>query len=263
MTSSTHGDGSARDAVAAQADAAFHALQMLDAIDWSRPSVLDGWTVAALGCHIAISLQRITEVTGHPTDERPLSVAEYIAGYAASSAEIADREADTAARLSPADILAEVRTRRDEAKATLEAGIGGDAIFLAPGGPMRYDDYLVTRVLELVVHTDDLGRSVPDQRPPEIDRGALRLVTRLLADILAARAPGRSVELRVPPYVAVQCVEGPRHTRGNPPNVVETDPLTWVRVAAGRLEWTEALQSGALTASGERADLRPYLPLVG
>ena len=72
---------------------------------------------------------------------------------------------------------------------------------------------------------------------------------------MATRAPGRSLELRVPPYAAVQCVEGPRHTRGTPPNVVETDPLTWIRLAAGRLDWREAVTSGAVRASGERADL--------
>jgi hypothetical protein len=94
-----------------------------------------------------------------------------------------------------------------------------------------------------------------------LDRTALRLVTQACADVLAARAPGRSLELRVPPYAAVQCVEGPRHTRGTPPNVVETDPLTWVRLAAGRLGWPDALTSGLVRASGERADLSGWLPL--
>ena len=67
------------------------------------------------------------------------------------------------------------------------------------------------------------------------------LVTQACADVMATRAPGGSLELRVPPYAAVQCVEGPRHTRGTPPNVVETDPLTWIRLATGRLAWREAV----------------------
>jgi hypothetical protein len=67
----------------------------------------------------------------------------------------------------------------------------------------------------------------------------------------------------VPPYVAVQAVEGPRHTRGTPPNVVETDPLTWVRVAAGRVPFAAAVAHGDVRASGQRADLAPYLPLLG
>ena len=78
---------------------------------------------------------------------------------------------------------------------------------------------------------------------------------------LAQQVPGRSVELRIPPHVAVQCIEGPRHTRGTPPNVVETDAATWLRLAAGQLTWVDAVAAGTVTASGNRADLSPYLPL--
>ena len=68
--------------------------------------------------------------------------------------------------------------------------------------------------------------------------------------------------MRVPPFAVVQCVEGPRHTRGTPPNVVETSPLTWVRLATGREEWARAREEGAVTASGERADLGGLLPVL-
>lgn len=95
----------------------------------------------------------------------------------------------------------------------------------------------------------------------EPDRRDLRAAVRLLLDRLTEVAPGRSVEVRVPPYAAVQCVEGPRHVRGTPPNVVETDPLTWVALATGRLSWADAVAQGRVHASGERADLSPYLPL--
>jgi hypothetical protein len=78
---------------------------------------------------------------------------------------------------------------------------------------------------------------------------------------LAQQVPGRSVEVRVPPHVAVQCIEGPRHTRGTPPNVVETDAATWLRLTTGELTWADALGQGKVTASGNRADLSPYLPL--
>jgi hypothetical protein len=78
---------------------------------------------------------------------------------------------------------------------------------------------------------------------------------------LAQQVPGRSVELRIPPHVAVQCVEGPRHTRGTPPNVVETDAATWLRLATGELTWVAAVTEGRVTASGNRADLSGYLPL--
>ena len=89
----------------------------------------------------------------------------------------------------------------------------------------------------------------------------LRLLTKHFLAVLEQRAPGRSVEVRVPPYAAVQAVPGVRHTRGTPPAVVETDPETWVALATGRLSWAEADAAGAISASGERADLSAYLPL--
>lgn len=74
-------------------------------------------------------------------------------------------------------------------------------------------------------------------------------------------APGHTVEVRVPPFAAIQCIEGPRHTRGTPPNVVETDAQTWLALASGDLTWTDALASGTVHASGSRADLTDVLPL--
>ena len=88
-----------------------------------------------------------------------------------------------------------------------------------------------------------------------------RTAARYLLYLLAARHPGRILEVRVPPAAAVQCLPGPVHTRGTPPNVVETDPLTWIRLATGRLGWTDAVASAAVHASGPRADLGAYLPL--
>lgn len=94
-------------------------------------------------------------------------------------------------------------------------------------------------------------------------RPALALAVRGLAERLAETAPGRHVELRVPPYTAVQCVEGPRHTRGTPPNVVEADPVPFVLLCAGRLAWTAAVGDGRVRTWGDRADLSPWLPLAG
>jgi hypothetical protein len=93
------------------------------------------------------------------------------------------------------------------------------------------------------------------------ERADLALAVRHLAEELAARAPGRSVEVRIPPYAAVQAIPGPRHTRGTPPAVVETDSATWIGLATGRLSWWEAVESGRVAASGERTDLTPFLPL--
>jgi hypothetical protein len=90
---------------------------------------------------------------------------------------------------------------------------------------------------------------------------ALRIAVRALADRLATEQPGRSVEVRIPPYAAVQCIAGPRHTRGTPPNVVETDPATFVGLACGFIAWADAVGMGTVHVSGERADLGPLLPL--
>jgi len=79
--------------------------------------------------------------------------------------------------------------------------------------------------------------------------------------LLTAKAPGRAIEVRVPPYAAVQCGDGPLHTRGTPANVVEMNAQTWLALAAGEILWSEALDNGAISASGARADLTQYLPL--
>ncbi|HXW47251.1 MAG TPA: sterol carrier family protein [Streptosporangiaceae bacterium] len=92
-------------------------------------------------------------------------------------------------------------------------------------------------------------------------RAAVRAAVTYTLGLLADQAPGRSVEVRIPPFAAIQCVAGPRHTRGTPPNVVETDPMTWLGLASGRLDWAAAVSSGRLRASGQRADISGYLPL--
>jgi hypothetical protein len=85
---------------------------------------------------------------------------------------------------------------------------------------------------------------------------------RYLLEELADRAPGTSVEVRVPPFGVCQCIEGPRHTRGTPPNVIETDPATWLDLATGRIGWDAAVGNGRVLASGSRADLSDWLPLA-
>lgn len=135
-------------------------------------------------------------------------------------------------------------------RATLGGWTGADAatyrpvVSVAPGK---------STPISTVAEDLDAGRT-PD---PQLLATAVRALLRALA----TAAPGRSVEVRVPPYGAVQCVEGPRHTRGTPPNVIETDPLTWVSLATGRLSWAAAVAAGRVRRSGDRADLTSYLPL--
>lgn len=101
----------------------------------------------------------------------------------------------------------------------------------------------------------------PDQLATAEAAGDIRALVKHYLAALEVRAPGRSVEVRVPPFAAVQVVPGVRHTRGTPPAVVETDAETWLALATGRTTWGDALDSGSVLASGERTDLSPYLPL--
>ena len=93
------------------------------------------------------------------------------------------------------------------------------------------------------------------------ERADLKLLTKHYLALMEAKAPGKSVEIRVPPFAAVQCIEGVRHTRGTPPAVIETDAATWIALATGELAWEDALAAGTVRASGERTDLAAYLPL--
>src|ERR1700712_2521235 len=95
------------------------------------------------------------------------------------------------------------------------------------------------------------------------DRQTLATAVRYSLQLLAERAKGNTVEVRVPPFAAVQCIEGPGHTRGTPPNVVELDAATWLALATGTLTWEAGVASGAVHASGQRADLTGYIPIPG
>lgn len=108
-----------------------------------------------------------------------------------------------------------------------------------------------------------LGPWLHESDPAPPDRDALAGAVRSTARMLAALAPGASVEVRIPPFVAVQCISGPRHSRGTPPNVVETDPRTWLLVATGLLSFEDAVQRGQVDLSGPRAgDVIRWFPLV-
>ena len=93
------------------------------------------------------------------------------------------------------------------------------------------------------------------------DRDSIALAVRYLLEVLASDFEGHTVEVRVPPWGAVQAIEGPRHTRGTPPNVIETDASTWIALATGSLAWADAVSAARASASGQRADLSEVLPL--
>lgn len=144
-------------------------------------------------------------------------------------------------------------------------GLPLTAVVQTPSGPATVEDALAVHLVALVLAGDDLNRPHPDAPPVVLGRGALARCSRALTAVLADRHPGRSVEVRIPPFAAVQCAvgdPGPRHTRGTPPNVIETDAVTFLRLAVGRMPWAQAVASGRVAASGLRADLTPVLPLL-
>ncbi len=117
----------------------------------------------------------------------------------------------------------------------------------------RADEPWITQAREILAQLDS-GR--------EVSRDDQRAVVKASLTALVERAPGRSVEVRIPPFAAVQVVEGATHRRGTPPAVVETDPQTWLALALGELTWSQAIAAGRLVASGARSDISALLPLI-
>ena len=200
-----------------------------------------------------------------PTTDTALPIHEFVTRYRRDVETITAATLEASAGLSGTEVVAQLESAIDELAGRLEAGVRLAEVIMTRRGPTKIEDYLATRIIELVVHTDDLNRSVPEALPATLQRSALSQCTRTLAGILEGQHPGRSVEVRVPPYAAVQCAigdPGPTHTRGTPPNVVETDPVTFLRLATGRIVWAEAIANGSVHASGLRADLAAVLPVL-
>ncbi|MCU1595759.1 MAG: hypothetical protein JWO12_3151 [Frankiales bacterium] len=231
-----------RSALAAQLDVFVAGIEQLDPAGRTDCA---GWTVADLDNHMANNLKGLAAVAERKVDER----ADGGVAFWSDQLEAFAPTADGIARGG------RLRTK-DFVQPALEAldTYPEDTVVHQATGNHSLADAAIFRLIEGVVHGLDVGI--------EPQPAALRLVVKELTKAFAAKHPGRSVELRVPPYSAVQCLEGPRHTRGTPPNVVEAQPVAWVRVAAGREAWTDLVRTGRITASGERSDLSPLLPLV-
>jgi uncharacterized protein (TIGR03083 family) len=250
--------------------AAWRAVERLvDAIPdmaFDRPTRLGEWRVAELVGHLsrnpshlgrmlaAVESADAAELAGLPQR----SLLEYY-NSATPEPAIAARGVREAAGKPPDQLRAELHDLTASA-IDLLATVPDDAVLLMGRSTTVVADYLPSRCVEACVHSLDLAAATGAD--PGLVPAAVGIATRLLATMLAARVPGRSVELRVPPYTAVQLVTGPRHTRGTPPNVVEMDGATWLEVATGRVGFGDAVSAGRIASSGERADLSPYLPVM-
>ncbi|MFF9108120.1 sterol carrier family protein [Streptomyces sp. NPDC014776] len=255
----TYDPAKIRTAVHAQFGHVRQAVAALTPEQLALPTRLGEWTVRDLAAHLTMTVAAVSRALER---EEPATADLALLDYASATAPFAEAIATGTRQLAAAqpDLDALFARTEQELAERLDAAGASRVLDIRAGG-ITLTDFLVTRALELVVHTDDLNAAVPGLDVP-LDRQALAACTRLLADTLAAKAPGGATEVRIPPYAVVQCVEGPRHTRGTPPNVVETDPLTWIRLATGRLEWKDAVADAKVSASGERADLSGLLPLL-
>ncbi len=215
------------------------------ALDPNGPTDCEGWTVAQLETHIAITARGLARIVGG------------VDGPASGSTKEWAQQTPELAEVANAMAKEEHLRLADHADAAVVAlqDAPGDRVVEQITGRHTLRDAAMFRLIEAVVHGLDAAVA-PDKR-------ALAAVTKELAQLLADRHPGHSVEVRIPPYAAVQCVEGPRHTRGTPPNVVETDPVSYLRLVSGRESWASLVTTGRVRASGERSDLSGLVPLLG
>lgn len=223
-------------------------VEAFAALDPAAPSRIPGWSVADLERHVSQTAHSLARLAAGPPAAGKLGG---LREWAQALPGIADQIAQRVVS-EPAAPLAESMVTT---LAVLDAADPRKPVRQLTG-THRLAEATLFRLVEAVVHGFDLPE------PPQPDRDARRIVVRALADLLGDKAPGRSVELRIPPVAAVQVIEGPRHTRGTPPGVVETDPDTFLLLATGRMAWAEATRTGLLRASGERTDLSEFLPLL-
>lgn len=230
----------------------------LESAEFERPTRLGQWRIAELVAHIGMS--NLSRYLDGPSALRAgMDTVDWVRGCASAATVVDERAHAMTDEARPAELRALVR----EARLSIEKALANvDPTFVVPSrfGDISVADYLATRCVELTVHALDLTAAM--DRESSLDRDATAVAVKLLLNALAVMAPGKSVEVRVPPYGAVQCVEGPRHTRGTPGNVVEMDAVAWLELATGRVAWTNAVDHGRVHASGERADLSALLPLL-
>ena len=248
------------DAYLTQSSALARWLTELPETAFAGASVLDGWDVRTLVGHLVLIHEGQARVLATRSTAAPIPAARYVQAYRPEVERILESTRTTAADHSPAELIA--RLAAEEPLRDAAQDVEDRTVLDGPRGPITALDWLLTRIVDLAVHVDDLSRSVPDRPAAPLLRPALASAVRTLAEALAAQVPGRSVELRIAPFVAVQAVPGPRHTRGTPPNVVETDGPTWLRIATGRRAFAAAVADGSVRASGNRADLSEFLPLL-
>ena len=240
-------------------------LRELPPEEFSTPSVLPGWDVRTLTGHLVLIHAGLARILDRPSRSAPVPLPEWVRRYRRDVDQITELTTSTSGYHPGPELVVQLEAAVEELESRLLTDGPLPPVLDSPRGATSLPDFLATRVVEVVVHADDLSRSLPGHPPIVLHRRALSLCSRTLASVLSGQHPGRSIEVRIPPFAAVQCGigdPGPTHTRGTPPNVVETDAVTFLRMATGRITWAEAVQTGRVAASGLRADLSGALPLL-
>lgn len=244
--------------VVAQARHVATALTALPASAFSTPTRLDDWDLRLLTGHLLAVQDITTRFLAEETQSRPANLVTVVRSVRARQAEIDELTRGVSGR-DPGPRLAQQLRRNVGELASWEDRTIPEVLEGSP--PMRALDFLRLTAVEWIVHADDIAHAIGEEIP--LERQAMADAVRCMAETLAQANPGGSIEVRVPPFSAVQCgaAGDPTHTRGTPPNVVECEPIVFLRLATGRVRFAETIGHG-LSASGSRADISAFLPVL-
>ena len=203
----------------------------------------------------------LARLLDHPTSERALPIHEFVTHYRRDVEMIMTSTLEASAGLSGPEVAVLLESAIDDLEVKLDAGVMMSQVISTPRGPTTIEDFVATRIVELVVHTDDLNRSVPEVAPAALQRSGLSRCTRTSqASWRASVGPLRRGAGPATPRCNAGSAIQARHCSGHSAECRETDPLTFLRLATGRITWADAISDGTVHASGLRANLDPVLP---
>ncbi|GAB3623518.1 hypothetical protein GCM10027418_16010 [Mariniluteicoccus endophyticus] len=237
-------------------------LSRLSQSDYTRLTPRPGHRVGTLVGTLIVCEADLIGALSRSTSARPGSLADYLQGERFTRHNREDLARELAQHESGASLAEQFRSQADELKMLLDEPTVPSVVTVGHQS-LRLVDLLRATTIELLLGTDDLDTALP-HHDIEWSREALATGVRALTEVIAQRHPGRSIEVRVPPFAAVQCGMGddPSHTRGTPPNVVETDARTFLRLVHDRTRFADEVAAGRLHASGTRSDLSAWFPLL-
>lgn len=217
--------------------------------------------VRDVAAELLVTQRQLLDALDQPTTQRPQPLTIQLGGLRLARSQRKDLAAELAEHDPGPALAGQFHQQMLEISRQLKSA--GLPEVVSTSAPLRLVDVLRLVTVEWVLHSDDLSRAVPGHRPIQWQRTVLADAVRALAEMMRAQHPGQEVEIRVPPFAAIQCGtgDGPRHTRGTPPNVVECEPISFVRLCRGRHSLAESVHQGQIRLSGVRSDISDWLPL--